>query len=234
MHQTPTTLAAVLFDVGYTLLDERPRLEAAIAWLAATLRAERREPAPDEAELMRRYVARCQAPAGAPSLFVALLEELGFDHATARRIRREMPWDAEPLVAFPDSRACLDRLASAGLRLGVLANQPASAEDDLVRAGLADRLDGIWLSEPIGLSKPDPAFFHLVLKSLGLPPTRVAYVGDRPDNDVAPARRLGMVTARVRLGPHAEQPAEHAEQQPDVDARDLADAADQIAALAGR
>ena len=91
------------------------------------------------------------------------------------------------------------------MRVGVLANQPASAREDLDRAGLVELCDSIWLSDAVGMAKPDPAFFRLALSMWSMPPERVAYVGDRPDNDVAPAKLLGMHTVRMRLGPHAMQ-----------------------------
>ena len=73
-----------------------------------------------------------------------------------------MPWDRlGPPSPYPDAVEALRVLHRGGFRLGVLANQPASAAEDLARAGIAPLLDGCWLSEPLGLSKPDPAFFRL-------------------------------------------------------------------------
>ena len=42
-----------------------------------------------------------------------------------------------------------------------------------------------------GVAKPDPAFFARVAEAAAAPPPRIAYVGDRLDNDVAPARAAG-------------------------------------------
>ena len=53
------------------------------------------------------------------------------------------------------------------------------------------------------MHKPDPAFFARVLDELGLPAWEVAYVGDRVDNDVAPAAAAGMRAVWVRRGPWA-------------------------------
>jgi FMN phosphatase YigB (HAD superfamily) len=49
--------------------------------------------------------------------------------------------------------------------------------------------------------KPDRAFFERVSELVGAPPSRVAYVGDRVDNDVLPAAAAGMVAVHVRRGP---------------------------------
>ena len=61
----------------------------------------------------------------------------------------------------------------------------------------------------------------------------MAYVGDRPDNDVAPAKALGLHTLRLLLGPHAAQPARTPAERADFDARSLAEAAAHLLAWAG-
>jgi putative hydrolase of the HAD superfamily len=119
----------------------------------------------------------------------------------------------------------LQQLRESGLRIGVLANQPASALADLKRCGAADFCDDIWLSDVVGLAKPDPAFFSLAIEAWNLPAQRIAYVGDRPDNDMAPANRLKLHTVRMCIGPHAQQPSANDEQQADFSAATLAEAA---------
>ena len=52
-----------------------------------------------------------------------------------------------------------------------------------------------------GVEKPDPASFTRVAALAGLPPEKIAYVGDRLDNDVLPAREAGMVGVFLRRGP---------------------------------
>ena len=225
--------AGVLFDVGYCLMDESRRLEHALAWLEGALaRALTPRRAP---ELHAAYRAACRLPdPGESSLLVQMLRSLGIPDATTAALRRAVPWDAVPLEPYPETVATLGRLRASGLRLGVLANQPASARDDLDRAGIAALCDGVWLSAAVGLSKPDPAFFRLALGAWDLPPGRVAYVGDRPDNDVAPAKALGLLTVRLRRGPHADQPARDDAECADVEVPDLEEAARRLVAWAGR
>lgn len=218
----------VLFDVGYTLLDETPRLVAALRWLAPYLSA-RGVPVTAE-RLQRLYDEACLAPRqGIGGLLVQTALAAGADDALAKAQRRDMVWDLVPMPPYPGAADALGTLRAAGFRVGVLANQPVSARDDLERAGLAPLLDDVWLSEGVGLQKPDPAFFRLALDRWRLPPERVAYVGDRPDNDVAPARALGMYTVRVLLGPHAQQPVRTPGERADHDARTLRDAAAHLA-----
>ena len=58
------------------------------------------------------------------------------------------------------------------------------------------------MSDELRLAKPDLAFYRRLLELLGDPaPERVAYVGDRVDNDVLPARVAGLRAVWVRRGP---------------------------------
>jgi HAD superfamily hydrolase (TIGR01509 family) len=219
-----TARAGVLFDVGYCLMDESARLERAQAWLAGALADAGH--GQSLADLRAAYRAACRLPDSAePSLLVQMLRSLGVPDQTTAAVRRAVPWDAVPLEPYAETLAALRALRADGLRLGVLANQPASARADLDRAGITALCDGVWLSGAVGLSKPDPAFFRLALTAWSLHPRRVAYVGDRPDNDVAPAKALGLLSVRVRRGPHVEQVARSQAEQADIEARDLEDAA---------
>lgn len=71
----------------------------------------------------------------------------------------------------------------------------------------------------VGVEKPSPEFFEKVRSEAGCPPGEIAYVGDRLDDDVLPARRAGMWAVFVRRGPwghvHARRP-----EVSEADARD--------------
>jgi HAD superfamily hydrolase (TIGR01509 family) len=223
----------VLFDVGSCLLDEGPRAEAAFRWLADYL-TQRGVPVSPE-RLRALYAQACLAPVqGIGGLLVQTALAAGADERLAQAQRRDMPWDAVPMPPMPGAIDALRTLRQEGLRVGVLANQPTSAQDDLERCGAASFLDDVWLSDAVGLQKPDPAFFRLALERWRLPPGRVAYVGDRPDLDVAPARALGMHTVRVLLGPHARVPERTDLERAHYRAPSLMDAARHLAAWASR
>ena len=102
---------------------------------------------------------------------------------------------------YPDALDCLRALAADGYRLGIAANQPAPAAD--VLGEMAIDFELIATSAAWGVAKPDPAFFERIASELRLPPALIAYVGDRVDFDVAPARAAGMVAVFVRRGPWA-------------------------------
>ena len=48
--------------------------------------------------------------------------------------------------------------------------------------------------------KPDPRLFHLSLNRAGCPADEALMVGDRLDNDIAPAKAVGMQTVWIRQG----------------------------------
>jgi HAD superfamily hydrolase (TIGR01662 family) len=109
---------------------------------------------------------------------------------------------------YPDALPCLRALQADGIRIALVGNQPASVEPFLQALGVD--VDLIASSERWGVEKPSPAFFERLVSELGLPPSEIAYVGDRLDNDVLPAVGLGMRAILLRRGPwgylHARTP----------------------------
>ena len=61
----------------------------------------------------------------------------------------------------------------------------------------------IATSDDWGVSKPDPGFFQKMIEMSPFSPAETLYVGDRLDNDILPAARLGLRTALVNRGPWA-------------------------------
>jgi HAD superfamily hydrolase (TIGR01509 family) len=97
---------------------------------------------------------------------------------------------------YPDALPCLAELRARGLRVGVVGNTPEAFED-LIR----DHADFVGSSARWGVEKPAAGFFERIVDEAGVAPEEIAYVGDRVDNDVAPALRAGMVAVHVRRGP---------------------------------
>ena len=104
---------------------------------------------------------------------------------------------------YPDAIACLDRLRGLGLTVGAVGNM-AVEHERLIRP----HVGFVSSSERLGVEKPAPGFFRRVAELAGVPPERIAYVGDRVDNDVAPALAAGMVAVHIRRGPwgHLQEP----------------------------
>jgi HAD superfamily hydrolase (TIGR01509 family) len=101
-----------------------------------------------------------------------------------------------PEDLYPDARGCLERLRAGGYLLGLAGNAPREGY-----ASLGLDVDFVACSAEWGVQKPDPAFFERVAEACARPPAEIAYVGDRVDNDVLPARAAGMLAVHVRRGP---------------------------------
>ena len=97
---------------------------------------------------------------------------------------------------YPDAEPCLRRLRDRGLFVGAVGNM-ALEHEDFVRP----HVDFVSSSERWQVEKPAAGFFERVLAAAGRPAHEVAYVGDRVDNDVAPALAAGMVAVHLRRGP---------------------------------
>jgi HAD superfamily hydrolase (TIGR01549 family) len=97
---------------------------------------------------------------------------------------------------YPDAVPCLRTLRKRGMLVGAVANMQALNED-VVRP----YVDFVGSSERWGVEKPSPEFFERVVAEAERPVGEIAYVGDRVDNDVLPAKRAGMLAVHVRRGP---------------------------------
>jgi FMN phosphatase YigB (HAD superfamily) len=115
----------------------------------------------------------------------------------------ERPSEADGLCyaasdLYPDALRCLDALRSQGYRVGLAGNQNATLEA-WTRTALPADVYGS--SASWGVRKPEAAFFARVVEEAGVVPSEIAYVGDRADNDAAPALAAGLVALHLRRGP---------------------------------
>lgn len=128
----------------------------------------------------------------------------GADFTELRR-EREATGNAYSIGAqdlYPDVVPCLKSLRDVGVVVGIAGNQPAATEQAL--RSLEVPADIVASSASWGVEKPDIGFFErIVAETNGLEPSQIAYVGDRLDNDIEPARRAGMIPVFVRRGPWA-------------------------------
>jgi FMN phosphatase YigB (HAD superfamily) len=121
----------------------------------------------------------------------------GFNLTAARR--EQSPAAFTPGDLYPDAARCFARLRALGYRVAIAANQPAHRLAELRLLGID--ADIMASSEAWGIEKPAPEFFARLIETVGLPAGEIAYVGDRVDNDVLPAKRAGMIAVFLRRGP---------------------------------
>jgi HAD superfamily hydrolase (TIGR01662 family) len=100
---------------------------------------------------------------------------------------------------YPDALPCFQALRAAGLRLGIAGNQSDALERWTRATGFP--VSVIGSSASWGVRKPAPGFFQRMVAEAGCEAHRLAYVGDRVDNDVLPALEAGIVAVHLRRGP---------------------------------
>jgi len=98
-------------------------------------------------------------------------------------------------VAFPDAYETLELLRVSGYRLGLLSNTWWAAKwhnADLVAQGLAPLIDEVAYTSDLPYSKPHPSVFLEMASRLGVEPDKCIMVGDRMIDDIFGALRVGM------------------------------------------
>jgi len=100
---------------------------------------------------------------------------------------------------IPESRAALDRLADAGVPMGVVSNASgqieAMLERDIAQVGAGPHVEMrvIVDSQVVGVSKPDPTIFDHALPSFAeFDRARIAYVGDSVTMDIGASSAAGL------------------------------------------
>ena len=211
------TISTVIFDFGETLLCEDRMWARWAAYLgvpAATFRA-----------ALDDVIARGEHHRKAFEHF-----RPGFDIQAALR-ERAANGDVylyEAVDLYPDARPCLAALRAQRYKIGIAGNQPIEAERGIRDLDLG--ADFIVTSAGLGIEKPSPRFFARIAEIAGAPPAAIAYVGDRLDNDVLPARAAGMISVFLERGPWGKIHARHADARlADIWLNDLAALPDALA-----
>lgn len=131
-------------------------------------------------------------------------------------------YDLEKPQLVPGATAVVTSL-SLQYKLALAANQPAKIKEFSEFQGILRYFQYALVSEELGLAKPDPLFFQIILDKLGVRPEEAIMVGDRLDNDIAPAKMLGMKTIRVLVWPFVSQQLRSPEEQPDLTIHKIAE-----------
>ena len=171
----------VFFDIGSTLIDETEadlhRIRDMIAGTDVTEKAyyEKRF------EMIRKGIGGDQGA----------IEFFGLT---------KTPWHSEDEKPYEDAVPTLAELKRRGIKLGIIANQPPGTAERLKKWRMIGFFDVIAASAELEISKPDPAIFQWALEQANCIPQNAMMVGDRLDNDIAPANRMGIHSVRLLRG----------------------------------
>ena len=127
---------------------------------------------------------------------------LAVDPDTISRLRRAMSIPiSDRMKALPGAAELLATVHELGMRTVIASNtywrDADSYWDDFRVLGLAQHVDAIITSVDAGHLKPHPAVFELALRWAAVPASRCVAIGNREENDIEPARALGMKTILV-------------------------------------
>jgi FMN phosphatase YigB (HAD superfamily) len=186
MPEPPAGVEWVVFDLGETLVDETSNWARWASYL--------------DVPVLTFFAAIGAAIATRQPhhrAFDDVRPGFRFAEEVARRDAAGVGWQLDATDLYADALPALAALRAAGYRLAVMANQPLAVDSFLATLPI----DRHATSEGWGVGKPDPAFFARVMTEVGVTAERIAYVGDRVDNDVVPAKAAGMTAIHIRRGP---------------------------------
>ena len=199
----------LFFDVGYTLVNEDAVWKRRCEEQAETVQARRLG---ITSGAIYREIEKASA-ARLPQ-YRTVVEKFGFAQVAPYRHEYETLYEDVPEV--------LGILADR-YELGIIANQTDGLRKRLEKFGILRFITHVFSSWDVQLTKPDPRFFEYALEKTGCLPGESVMIGDRLDNDIAPAKSVGMKTVRILQGfGKLQVPASEAE-TPDRTAERMAD-----------
>lgn len=203
----------VFFDIGSTLVDERLAYEHRIRDMIAGSEV------PYTQFYKKMIDCCCENQAGD----VAAAAYFGL---------RRTPWHSEDEFLYDDATPALLKLCGR-YHMGILANQAPGLSERLSAWGVRDFFDVVISSAEEGIDKSDPEIFRRALHRAGCSAEQAVMAGDRLDNDIAPAKALGMKTIWVRQGFSRFTHPICAQSTPDYTARNLTEVAQFLCAEYG-
>ena len=196
----------IFFDIGSTLIDEsvayRKRIERTIAGTNVTYD-----------DFYNKMVE------------ISKYNQSGYNKALEAYGLKMAPWNSEDEYVYPEAEEVLREL-SERYHIGIIANQNLGSEERLEKLGLLRYIDLVIASAEEGVAKPDLRIFQIALDRANCKPEEAVMVGDRIDNDILPANKIGMKTVWIKqgFGSYAEPKA--IEEQPDYIVNSLVEIAE--------
>lgn len=122
------------------------------------------------------------------------------DLEVARELGVSLPkWYKEDEFLYDNAIQCFETL-SKKYKIGIIANQSLGTEERLAHQGILKFINLIVASAEEGVAKPDRRIFEIALERSNCKPINAIMIGDRIDNDIIPAKRMGMNTIWIKQG----------------------------------
>ncbi|MEE1017675.1 MAG: HAD family hydrolase [Ruminococcus sp.] len=193
----------IFFDIGSTLVDEsvayQNRIERTIAGTNVTYD-----------DFYNKMVE------------ISKYNQSGYNKALEAYGLKTVPWNSDDEFVYPEAKNCLSEL-SKHYKIGIIANQNLGSEERLEKLGLLKHIDLVIASAEEGVAKPDLRIFQIALARADCKPEEAVMVGDRLDNDIIPANKIGMTTVWIKHGFGGYAELKEIEEHPDYTINNLND-----------
>lgn len=110
------------------------------------------------------------------------------------------PWNKENEIPYAGAKDILKLLYNKEYKIGIIANQSLGTAKRLEKWGLLEYISVVAASAELGISKPDERIYLKALEMAGCLAENAVMIGDRLDNDIFPAKKLGMKTIWIKQG----------------------------------
>ena len=130
---------------------------------------------------------------------IAKYDQNAYNRAVETFGLKKAPWNSDDEYAYPEAENILKEL-SERYKIGIIANQNPGSKERLNKLGLLKYIDLVIASAEEGVEKPDLRIFQLALERANCKPEEAVMVGDRIDNDIIPAKKIGMKTVWIKQG----------------------------------
>ena len=202
-------MKVLFFDVGYTLVNEDAVWEARC----------REQTQTEEAKKLGLSASKIYHEIEIASFFRkpqfrTLIDKYGFKEVAPYRTELEELYEEAPAVI---------KALSQKYELGIIANQLDGLKERLEAFNLLQYFKYIISSWDVKIMKPDIRIFEYALDKANCTPQEACMIGDRLDNDILPAKALGIKTVWIKQGFGALQKPLSKSEEPDHSINNLSE-----------
>jgi putative hydrolase of the HAD superfamily len=206
----PQNLKAIFFDIDDTLYStseftELARGMAVDAMIKAGLSVERTVLLEELDEVIAEFAANYEHHFDKLLLRIPKRFYRGTNPAVivAAGVIAYHDYKTRRLAPYEDAVEVLRLLSKTDVVRGIITEGlEVKQAEKLVRMRIHPYLspNSIFISNQIGISKPNPKIYQRACSDLNLRPAETMYVGDNPLHDIDPPNEIGMITVRMRRG----------------------------------
>jgi putative hydrolase of the HAD superfamily len=112
----------------------------------------------------------------------------------AEALQERYEFEQQQIQVFPEVRSLIEDLQTSKSVVGILTNGPVKHQMNKIKALQMNQLiqkDSIFISDGIGIAKPDKRVFEFVQNQINIQPEKCCYIGDTWENDIVPPIEAG-------------------------------------------